>query len=123
MSIGQEFKNMQRRLSSSSAGAAECKIMVEESPLVVVARRGCCMSFVVRRLLQSVGANPDVCEVEERHVDELARHLGESGGGVLMQFPAVFVGGRWFGGIERVIATLIREELRPLLKQAGGLWL
>lgn len=81
------------------------------------------MSFVVRRLLQSVGANPDVCEVEERHVDELARHLGESGGGVLMQLPAVFVGGRWFGGIERVIATLIREELKPLLKQAGGLWL
>ncbi|XP_057792422.1 glutaredoxin-C9-like [Salvia miltiorrhiza] len=107
---------MQQRLSS------EWRSVVAESAVVVVARRGCCMSFVVRRLLQSVGANPAVCEVEERHVDELARLLAEAGGG-LLQFPAVFVAGRWFGGTERVIATLIREELRPLLKQAGALWL
>ncbi|KAG6404900.1 hypothetical protein SASPL_132477 [Salvia splendens] len=107
---------MRKRLST-----AELRTMVEEKAVVVVTRRGCCMTFVVRRLLQCVGADPAVRELEEAHVDDLGHHLAESG--VMLQLPAVFVGGRWFGGTERVIATLVAEELRPLLKKAGALWL
>lgn len=115
---------------SATAGgggaAADLKRVVEESAVVVFAQRGCCMSHVVRRLLQSLGANPAVYEVDERDADGLAGELAEAGGGgglLLIKLPAVFIGGRWFGGTERVITALITEELIPLLKQAGALWL
>jgi glutaredoxin 3 len=39
------------------------------------------------------------------------------------QFPVVFVGGKLFGGLERVMATHITGELVPILKDAGALWL
>jgi glutaredoxin 3 len=40
-----------------------------------------------------------------------------------VQFPVVFVGGKLFGGLERVMATHITGELVPILKDAGALWL
>lgn len=95
------------------------KSMVDENAVMVIARKGCCMSHVVQRLLHLVGANPAVYEVEEREVGEVVAELGVGP----LQFPAVFIGGRWFGGLERVIATHISDELTPLLKKAGALWL
>ncbi|KAH6833881.1 Thioredoxin superfamily protein [Perilla frutescens var. hirtella] len=109
---------------ASTAGCdGRAKSLVEENAVVVFAQRGCCMSYVVRRLLYAAGANPAVYEVEERDVDGLAGELATTGAAPRIQFPVVFIGGRWFGGPERVIATHITEELSPLLKQAGALWL
>ncbi|KAL8461183.1 hypothetical protein ACS0TY_031811 [Phlomoides rotata] len=108
----------------TSNGRSGLKRMVEENAVVVIARKGCCMSQVVQRLLHLVGANPAVYKMEEREVGKVAGELAEASGGVgELQFPAVFIGGRWFGGVERVIATHITEELTPLLKSAGALWL
>ncbi|KAE8773284.1 Monothiol glutaredoxin-S5 [Hordeum vulgare] len=38
---------------------------VAESPVLVVGRRGCCLSHVVKRLLQGLGVNPAVHEVAD----------------------------------------------------------
>ncbi|URE12465.1 Glutaredoxin [Musa troglodytarum] len=81
--------------------------MVAENPVVVVGRRGCCMCYVARRLLQELGVNPALCE------------LGEEAD----MLPVVFVGGRLLGGIDRLVAVHITGELVPILKDAGALWL
>ena len=103
--------------------------MVWENAVTVVGRRGCCMSHVVKRLLLSLGVNPAVFEVEEKDEASVASQLeatvrseGTAPQGKL-QFPAVFIGGKLFGGLDRIMATHISGELVPILKQAGALWL
>ncbi|KQK04880.2 LOW QUALITY PROTEIN: hypothetical protein BRADI_2g16550v3 [Brachypodium distachyon] len=85
---------------------------VAESPVLVVGRRGCCLSHV--RLLQGLGVNPAV-----REVDGDGAALAGAGGAL----PAVFVGGRLLGGLDRLMAVHISGELVPILKDAGALWL
>ncbi|XP_061341592.1 glutaredoxin-C9-like [Gastrolobium bilobum] len=99
--------------------------MVSENAVIIIGRRGCCMCHVVKRLLQGLGVNPPVYEVDDDHEPALAAHLStQPGCGVeALQFPAVFVGGKLFGGLERVMATHISGELVPILKDAGALWL
>ncbi|XAR72598.1 Thioredoxin-disulfide reductase [Bertholletia excelsa] len=105
------------------------KSVVSENPVVILGKRGCCMCHVAWRLLQSLGVNPTVYEVDEdddRFLEELAMVAGvhvEDDPGRRLQFPAVFIGGRLFGGLERIMATHITGELVPILKQAGALWL
>ncbi|KAI3439867.1 Glutaredoxin domain-containing protein [Psidium guajava] len=97
--------------------------VVSANALIVVGRRGCCMGHVVKRLLLGHGVNPAVYEVEEEDEKGVADELERIGGGGEVQFPAVFIGGRLFGGLDRVMATHISGELVPILKQAGALWL
>ncbi|KAJ6885938.1 glutaredoxin-C9-like [Populus alba x Populus x berolinensis] len=103
--------------------------LVLENSVIVFGKRGCCMCHVVKRLLLGLGVNPPVFEVEEQEEDDVIKELsminsdrgGE--GADQVQFPAVFVGGKLFGGLERVMATHITGELVPILKDAGALWL
>lgn len=103
--------------------------MVKENAVIVFGQRGCCMSHVVRRLLLGLGVNPAVYEVDEHEersiIDELEK-MGwpsSSSDGFGLNFPTVVIGGRLFGGLDRVMATHITGELTPILKQAGALWL
>ncbi|XP_041026149.1 glutaredoxin-C9-like [Juglans microcarpa x Juglans regia] len=121
--------------TSSNGGGSEAEDAtnvgktVSENAVMVVGRRGCCMCHVVKRLLQGLGVNPPVFEVDEKDevavTSQLLRIMGavEDGQDGQVQFPVVFVGGKLFGGLERVMATHISGELVPILKQAGALWL
>lgn len=103
--------------------------LVLENSVIVFGKRGCCMCHVVKRLLLGHGVNPTVFEVEEKDEGLVMKELliinddkeGKDIGQV--QFPVVFVGGKMFGGLERVMATHISGELVPILKDAGALWL
>ncbi|KAJ7968617.1 Glutaredoxin [Quillaja saponaria] len=115
-----------------SAGSRDPPVvikMVSENAVIVFGKRGCCMCHVVKRLLLGLGVNPVVYEVEEdgevKVIEELTRMVGLEDGSrsSSVQFPAVFVGGKLFGGLERVMATHISGELVPILKDAGALWL
>ena len=103
--------------------------MVKENAVIVFGQRGCCMSHVVRQLLLGLGVNPAVYEVdehEERSVIDKLEKMGwpnSNSDGFGLNFPTVFIGGRLFGGLDRVMATHITGELTPILKQAGALWL
>ena len=99
--------------------------MVAENAVIVIARRGCCMSHVVKRLLLGLGVNPAVYEVDEKDEVGVVKELEmiSNGKDGKVQFPAVFIGGRLFGGLDRVMATHISGELVPILKEAGALWL
>ncbi|KAA8524308.1 hypothetical protein F0562_010731 [Nyssa sinensis] len=74
-----------------------------------------------------LGVNPAVYEVDEEDevgvVGELEMIGAGDGKDGRLQFPAVFIGGRLFGGLDRIMATHISGELIPVLKQAGALWL
>ncbi|XP_047060889.1 monothiol glutaredoxin-S5-like [Lolium rigidum] len=97
----------------------EVERAVSESPVVVVGRRACCLSHVVKQLLQGLGVNPAVHEVADE-----ASLAGLAGGGVeAAALPAVFVGGKLLGGLDRLMAVHISGELVPILKKAGALWL
>ncbi|KAG2590693.1 monothiol glutaredoxin-S5-like [Panicum virgatum] len=101
-------------------GRAEVERAVAESPVLVVGRRGCCLSHVVKRLLQGLGVNPAVHEV----ADEAAlAGVVPPGGAEAAALPAVFVGGKLLGGLDRLMAVHISGELVPILKKAGALWL
>ncbi|KAG7988230.1 hypothetical protein I3843_03G176700 [Carya illinoinensis] len=99
--------------------------MVSESAVIVFARRGCCMGHVVRRLLLGLGVNPAVYEVDEKDEAAVVKELEliRNGKDGKVQFPAVFIGGSLFGGLDRVMATHISGDLIPILKDAGALWL
>ncbi|XP_020870352.1 glutaredoxin-C9 isoform X2 [Arabidopsis lyrata subsp. lyrata] len=99
------------------------RMVVEENAVIVIGRRGCCMCHVVRRLLLGLGVNPAVLEIEEEREEEVLRELERIGGGDTVKLPAVYVGGRLFGGLDRVMATHISGELVPILKEVGALWL
>jgi glutaredoxin 3 len=84
------------------------------------------MCHVVKKLLLGLGVNPPVFEVEEKEEDYVIKALSMIKGGKdadQVQFPVVFVGGKLFGGLERIIASHITGELVPILKDAGALWL
>jgi glutaredoxin-like protein len=98
------------------SGGEEVRRAVAECPVLVVGRRGCCLSHVVKRLLQGLGVNPAVHEV-----DGEADLAGVLVGDVAL--PAVFVGGRLLGGLDRLMAVHISGDLVPILKDAGALWL
>ncbi|PSS10208.1 Glutaredoxin-C9 like [Actinidia chinensis var. chinensis] len=102
--------------------------LVAENAVVVFGLRGCCMCHVVKCLLLRLGVNPLVVDFDEHEeaavIDELSEIGGRGGdGGQGLQFPAVFIRGKLFGGLERVMATHISGELVPMLKDAGALWL
>ncbi|XAR59191.1 Thioredoxin-disulfide reductase [Bertholletia excelsa] len=112
--------------TAAAAGPSVGKL-VAENAVIVFGRRGCCMCHVVKRLLLGLGVNPPVVEVEEQQeaavIAELSGIAGGGEGGIVVQFPAVFVGGKLFGGLERVMSTHISGELIPILKEARALWL
>ncbi|KAI3826497.1 hypothetical protein L1987_00545 [Smallanthus sonchifolius] len=111
------------RFAGSAKGAV--RDAVSENAVIVLARHGCCMSHVVKRLLNGHGVNPSVFEFEEEEENDVVKELAMIGAGNerQMQFPAVYIGGRMFGGLDEVMATHISGELIPVLKQAGALWL
>ncbi|KAK3020267.1 hypothetical protein RJ639_047707 [Escallonia herrerae] len=98
--------------------------LVSENRVIVFGRPGCCMCHVVKRLLLGHGVNPTIFGVDDQDeaavIDELSRVAGEE---ERPQFPVVFVGGKLFGGLEKVMAAHISGELVPILKKAGALWL
>ncbi|KAH6795396.1 hypothetical protein C2S51_036382 [Perilla frutescens var. frutescens] len=97
--------------------------LVAENAVVVFARRGCCMCHVVKLLLHGHGVNPSIFDVDEENEGEVTDELSKIIGASAPQFPAVFVGGELFGGLEKIMGAHISGELVPRLREARALWL
>nr|DAD21081.1 TPA_asm: hypothetical protein HUJ06_022544 [Nelumbo nucifera] len=88
---------------TSSVSGKSVKGMVSENAVIVFGKRGCCMSHVMKRLLLGLGVNPAVCEVDEADEVRVIDELSTVGGGKdhgRPQFPAVFIGGKLFRGLQ-----------------------
>ncbi|KAM7271881.1 hypothetical protein ACFE04_031095 [Oxalis oulophora] len=102
--------------------------LVSENSTIIFTKKGCCMGHVVKSLLLCHGVNPAIHQIEdgEEEVDilnEFMKNKKVNVNGENMEFPCVFVGGKFYGGLEKVINTHITGDLVPVLKQAGALWL
>lgn len=98
------------------APAARVGRLVRESPVVIFARRGCCMCHVMRRLLAAVGAHATVIEVEEAAEEEAAASAAAAAA-----VPALFVGGAPVGGLDGLMGLHLSGLLVPRLREVGAL--
>ncbi|KAG4916602.1 hypothetical protein AAZX31_19G194600 [Glycine max] len=96
--------------------------MVAEKPVVIFSKSTCCLSHSMTSLIRSFGANPTVHEL-----DEMAN--GQQIESALLQMgcqpsvPTVFIGQRFIGGSKKIMSLHVRNELVPLLKNAGAIWI
>ncbi|XP_022156514.1 glutaredoxin-C1-like [Momordica charantia] len=116
--------------SSSRIGASandmlrQIERMAAENAVVVFSVSTCCMCHAVKRLFCGMGVNPTVYELDEdprgKEIEKALTRLIGSGSSPV---PAVFIGGKLIGSLDRVMASHINGSLVPLLKDAGALWL
>ncbi|WMV15959.1 hypothetical protein MTR67_009344 [Solanum verrucosum] len=99
--------------------------VVAENPIVIVAVRGCFMCVTVNGLVQRLGVNLKMVEVEEVEKSamlvKLSKIEGSEGGP--WELPAVYVGGKLLGGVDKVMEAHVKGEFVPMLRAAGALWL
>ncbi|KAE9610529.1 hypothetical protein Lal_00029762 [Lupinus albus] len=93
--------------------------------VVVFSTTNCCMSTVAKRLLFNLGVGPTVVELDEHAAGPDIKAFLYQLAGTTRQppIPAVFIGGKFLGGVEALMANHINGTLIPLLKEAGALWL
>ncbi|KAG9153893.1 hypothetical protein Leryth_005991 [Lithospermum erythrorhizon] len=106
----------------------DLRSIVDETPVIIFMKGGDCMGHVVKLLLQGLGVNPVVYEVDDNDETDVCNELMAkiiNGGNEeeLIQFPVAFIGGELFGGLDHVMATHITGDLTFVLKQAGASWL
>ncbi|XP_021738390.1 glutaredoxin-C9-like [Chenopodium quinoa] len=99
------------------------KAVVGESAVVVFSSSDCCMCHVAKRLLFSLGVGPTVIELDSDKGSAEIQAVLYQLSGEHHPLPAIFVGGKFLGGIESLMASHINGSLVPLLKEAGALWL
>ncbi|CAN6460387.1 unnamed protein product [Victoria cruziana] len=98
--------------------------LVSQNAVIIFGSSGCCMCHVARQLLCGLGVNPTLYELDEEEdggsttEDALVRIAGRD-----PAVPAVFIGGKFVGGVERLMSIHIKGNLVPMLKDAGALWL
>ncbi|XP_043702541.1 glutaredoxin-C9-like [Telopea speciosissima] len=110
MELVRTYENM-RKLASANA-------------VVVFSLSSCCMCHVVKSLLFGLGVGPTIVELdEEKNGKEMQAVLYGLVGDGEQPLPAVFVGGKFLGGVQTVMSSHINGTLVPLLKDAGALWL
>ena len=122
------------RSAASAAETAEAYEMVGRlgacNAVVVFGRSRCCMCTVAQRLLFGLGVGPTVLDLDDHPAGDVIEAVlsqlvasGGPGAGLRQPVPAVFVGGKFLGGVEPLMACHINGTLVPLLKDAGALWL
>ncbi|XP_055803560.1 glutaredoxin-C9-like [Solanum dulcamara] len=99
--------------------------VVAENAIVIVAVRGCFMCITVNDLVQKLGVNPKIVEVEEAEKTPMLIQLLkiEGDGRGPCELPAVYVGGKLLGGVDKVMEAHVKGEFVPMLRAAGALWL
>lgn len=99
--------------------------LATSNAVVVFSMSSCCMCTVAKRLLFGLGVGPTIVELDHHpagpEIQTVLFHLASDG--QHQPVPAVFVGGKFLGGIETLMACHINGTLVPLLKDAGALWL
>ncbi|WCJ21396.1 Thioredoxin superfamily protein [Euphorbia peplus] len=95
--------------------------MVAERPLVMFSRSTCDMCHSIKTLLQGFGANPLIYELDQiPNGQQIERALKQQLG--CQNLPVVFIGGECVGGDGQVMSLLLKNQLGPLLKRAGAIW-
>ncbi|XP_021906685.1 monothiol glutaredoxin-S1-like [Carica papaya] len=94
---------------------------IAERPVVIFSRSSCCMSHTIKSLICGFGANPTVYELDQlpngREVERALVQLGLN-----PSVPAVFIGQQLVGGANQIMTLQVQNQLSPLLRRAGAIW-
>uniref|UniRef100_A0A2P2NL38 Glutaredoxin grx n=1 Tax=Rhizophora mucronata TaxID=61149 RepID=A0A2P2NL38_RHIMU len=94
---------------------------VKDKPLVIFTKSNCCMSHSIHSLMSGFGAYPTVFELDRiPNGPEIERALVQMG--CQPSVPAVFIGQKLVGGERQVMSLHVRNQLVPLLMDAGAMW-
>ncbi|URE05464.1 Glutaredoxin [Musa troglodytarum] len=100
----------------------KAKKLVSQRAVVVFSISSCCMCHTVKSLLQDLGVNAAVHELDE---EPRGREM-EKAPAVLVRcnplVPLVFIGGKLVGSTDRIMSLHLGGKLVPLLHEAGALW-
>ncbi|PHU26232.1 hypothetical protein BC332_04564 [Capsicum chinense] len=83
----------------------------------------------LKSLLVSLGVNPIVFKMKEEKKTSVLMKLSKmnegfsSSTGGPWDLQAVYIGGKYLRGFDKVMESHVKGELVPLLKKAGALWL
>ncbi|XP_047316615.1 monothiol glutaredoxin-S11-like [Impatiens glandulifera] len=94
------------------------KRLVSENRILIFSKSSCCLSYVVHVLLQDLGANPFVCEIDkEPECREMEKALVKLGCSSCV--PAVFIGGKLMGSTNEIMSLHLSGSLMPLLNPSS----
>jgi glutaredoxin 3 len=97
--------------------------IASERAVVVFTKSTCCMCHTVTQLMTDLAVNALVHELDsDPRGKEMERALIKMLGGRGPAVPAVFIGRRLVGGTKNVMALHLAGELKPMLTNAGALW-
>lgn len=97
--------------------------LASSNAVVIFSLSDCCMSTVAKRFLISLGVGPTIVELDKESDGNAIRAFLNQIAGNEQPVPAVFVGGKFVGGVQTLMAKHINGTLVPLLKEVGALWL
>nr|CAB3475367.1 unnamed protein product [Digitaria exilis] len=97
--------------------------LASQRAVVIFGTSSCCMCHAVKTLFSELGVSWAVCELDKeprgKDIEKaLARMVGRT-----PPVPAVFIGGKLVGPTDQVMALHLGGKLKPLLREAGALWL
>ncbi|KAJ0112311.1 hypothetical protein Patl1_01070 [Pistacia atlantica] len=96
--------------------------LVNERPVVIFSKSSCCMSFTIKTLICSFGANPTVYELDQmsngQYIERALLQIG-----CQPSVPAVFIGQKLVGGANQIMSLNLQNELGPQLVRAGAIWI
>jgi glutaredoxin 3 len=96
--------------------------IVSDKPVVIFSKSTCCLSHSIMTLIRSFGANPIVYELDEiTNGTQIERALIQLG--CQPSVPVVFIGQQFIGGSKRIMTLHLRNELVPMLMNAGAIWI
>ncbi|GAB2302378.1 Monothiol glutaredoxin-S1 [Dionaea muscipula] len=100
---------------------AAVRQLVGERPVVIFSKSCCCVSYSMKQLIASYGANPTVHELDEipngRDIERALQSMG-----CKPTVPVVFIGQKFVGGANELISLQVRGKLVPMLMEAGAIW-
>ncbi|GMH11082.1 hypothetical protein Nepgr_012923 [Nepenthes gracilis] len=117
-----QFSGLFRRRKALE-GRADMKSLGAENAVIVFGKRGCRMGHVVKHLLLCLGVNPADYVVEDRTRKLLQVNRRRLAAETQKIAGAVFIGGKLFDRLDRIMAAQITGELILILREAGALWL
>ncbi|CAA7406022.1 unnamed protein product [Spirodela intermedia] len=97
--------------------------LASQKAVVVFSVGSCCLCHAMKTFLSNLGVNYAVHELDqEPHGREMQRALARLVGRG-PPVPAVFIGGKLVGSMDRVMALHLGGDLLLLLRDAGAIWL
>jgi glutaredoxin 3 len=96
--------------------------LVGEKPVVIFSKSTCCLSHSVTSLIRSFGANLSAYDLDKiENGSQIESELLQMG--IKPSVPAVFIGQQFRGGSKKIMSLHVRNELVPMLKEAGAIWM